>query len=93
MGRKPSVYLPRKFNIAIGGRDNSVHAEINDLAFIPAYKGAGQGNSGSPLGIRHREQFERQFGFNVIVGGFFSAKRCDAAIPLNAWVESRMRRV
>ncbi|HEY9891228.1 MAG TPA: ferredoxin--nitrite reductase [Candidatus Sericytochromatia bacterium] len=31
--------LPRKFNIAVtGGRDNSVHAEINDLAFIPAYK-------------------------------------------------------
>ncbi len=60
--------LPRKFNIAIsGGRDNSIHAEINDLAFIPAYK-------------------NEQFGFNVIVGGFFSAKRCDAAIPLNAWV-------
>lgn len=32
--------LPRKFNIAIdGGRDNSIHAEINDLAFIPAYRG------------------------------------------------------
>ena len=31
--------LPRKFNIAIeGGRDNSIHAELNDLAFIPAYK-------------------------------------------------------
>jgi ferredoxin-nitrite reductase len=31
--------LPRKFNIAVaGGRDNSVHAEINDLAFVPAYK-------------------------------------------------------
>ncbi len=60
--------LPRKFNIALsGGRDNSIHAEINDLAFIPAYKG-------------------EQFGFNVLVGGFFSAKRCDAAIPLNAWV-------
>jgi ferredoxin-nitrite reductase len=60
--------LPRKFNIAIaGGRDNSVHAEINDLAFVPAYKD----------GI---------LGFNVIVGGFFSAKRCDAAIPLKAWV-------
>ncbi len=60
--------LPRKFNIAIaGGRDNSVHAEINDLAFVPAYKD----------GI---------LGFNVIVGGFFSAKRCDAAIPLYAWV-------
>jgi ferredoxin-nitrite reductase len=60
--------LPRKFNIALaGGRDNSVHAEINDLAFVPAFK-------------------EEIFGFNVIVGGFFSAKRCDAAIPLNAWV-------
>jgi ferredoxin-nitrite reductase len=33
--------LPRKFNIAIaGGRDNCVHAEINDLAFVPAYKNA-----------------------------------------------------
>jgi len=31
--------LPRKFNIAIeGGRDNSIHAELNDLAFVPAYK-------------------------------------------------------
>jgi ferredoxin-nitrite reductase len=60
--------LPRKFNIAIAGcRDNSVHAEINDIAFVPAYK---DGN----------------LGFNVLVGGFFSAKRCAAAIPLNAWV-------
>ncbi|AFZ47494.1 assimilatory nitrite reductase (ferredoxin) precursor [Cyanobacterium stanieri PCC 7202] len=31
--------LPRKFNIAVeGGKDNSIHAEINDVAFIPAYK-------------------------------------------------------
>ncbi len=60
--------LPRKFNIAIeGGRDNSVHAEINDIAFVPGYK-------------------DKQLGFNVLVGGFFSAKRCEAAIPLNAWV-------
>ena len=59
--------LPRKFNIAIAGcRDNSVHAEINDIAFVPAYT---DGN----------------IGFNVLVGGFFSAKRCEAAIPLNAW--------
>jgi len=30
----------RKFNIiaVAGGRDNLVHAEINDLGFIPAYK-------------------------------------------------------
>jgi ferredoxin-nitrite reductase len=60
--------LPRKFNIAIAGcRDNSIHAEINDIAFVPAFK-------------------DQQIGFNVVVGGFFSAKRCEAAIPLNAWV-------
>ncbi len=60
--------LPRKFNIAIeGGRDNSVHAEINDIAFVPAYK-------------------EGELGFNVVLGGFFSAKRCEAAIPMNVWV-------
>ena len=60
--------LPRKFNIAIeGGRDNSVHAEINDIAFVPAYKNG-------------------QLGFNVLVGGFFSGKRCEAAIELDAWV-------
>lgn len=65
--------LPRKFNIAItGGRDNSVHAEINDLAFIPAF-------------LTNQEQIP-VFGFNVIVGGLFSAKRCETAIPLNVWV-------
>lgn len=68
-GNPAFTNLPRKFNIAIAGcRDNSVHAEINDIAFIPAFK-------------------DGTFGFNVLVGGFFSAKRCDAAIPLNAWVE------
>ena len=73
--------LPRKFNIAIaGGRDNSVHAEINDLAFVPAFQEAGEEN----LASVHSQQ--KIFGFNVLVGGFFSAKRCEAAIPLNAWV-------
>ncbi|NEN90560.1 MAG: ferredoxin--nitrite reductase [Okeania sp. SIO3H1] len=68
-GNPEFTNLPRKFNIAIAGcRDNSVHAEINDIAFVPAYK-------------------NNQFGFNVLVGGFFSAKRCAAAIPLDAWVE------
>ncbi|MFM7449950.1 MAG: ferredoxin--nitrite reductase [Leptolyngbyaceae cyanobacterium] len=67
-GNPTFTNLPRKFNIAIAGcRDNSVHAEINDLAFIPAYQ-------------------DGVLGFNILVGGFFSAKRCDAAIPLNAWV-------
>ncbi|MBW4587648.1 ferredoxin--nitrite reductase [Aetokthonos hydrillicola Thurmond2011] len=67
-GNAEFTNLPRKFNIAItGGRDNSVHAEINDLAFVPAFKS----------GI---------FGFNVLVGGFFSSRRCEAAIPMNVWV-------
>jgi ferredoxin-nitrite reductase len=60
--------LPRKFNIAIeGSRDNSVHAEINDIAFVPANK-------------------DGKLGFNIVVGGFFSASRCEAAIPLDAWI-------
>ena len=67
-GNAAFTNLPRKFNIAIeGGRDNSVHAEINDIAFVPAYR-------------------DGTIGFNVLVGGFFSARRCAAAIPLNAWV-------
>ena len=70
-GNPSFTNLPRKFNIAIaGGRDNSVHAEINDIAFVPAYK-------------------DGTLGFNVLVGGFFSAKRCAAAVPLNAWVTDR----
>jgi ferredoxin-nitrite reductase len=70
-GNSDFTNLPRKFNIAIAGcRDNSTHAEINDLAFIPAFK----------------EDSPEIFGFNVVVGGFFSAKRVEAAIPLNVWV-------
>ena len=70
-GNPSFTNLPRKFNIAIAGcRDNSVHAEINDIAFIPAYK-------------------NDTIGFNIIVGGFFSAKAYVAAIPLNAWVDPR----
>ncbi len=67
-GNPEFTNLPRKFNIAVeGGRDNSVHAEINDLAFVPAYR-------------------DRELGFNVVVGGFFSASRVAPAIPLDAWV-------
>jgi ferredoxin-nitrite reductase len=67
-GNPEYTNLPRKFNIAIeGSRDNSVHAEINDIAFVPANK-------------------DGKLGFNVVVGGFFSASRCEAAIPLNAWI-------
>ncbi|WP_138498371.1 ferredoxin--nitrite reductase [Nostoc sp. PA-18-2419] len=96
-GNPEFTNLPRKFNIAIaGGRDNSVHAEINDLAFVPAFKEAGeQGSRGAgeenfspapPLLYSCAHSDQKIFGFNVLVGGFFSAKRCEAAIPLNAWV-------
>lgn len=67
-GNPAFTNLPRKFNIAIGGcPDNSIHAEINDIAFVPAYKN----------GV---------IGFNVHVGGFFSATRVAAAVPMNVWV-------
>lgn len=70
-GNPAFTNLPRKFNIAIAGcRDNSTHAEINDLAFVPAFQ----------------EESKETFGFNVLVGGFFSAKRIAAAVPLNVWV-------
>ncbi|QYO63657.1 hypothetical protein [Leptolyngbya sp. 7M] len=128
-GNPEFTNLPRKFNIAIeGGRDNSVHAEINDIAFVPAFKEidsdhtsvhtaddvdssqtSPSNESGSwrdqPAGYWaiYNQQTQlangstngstpapaaptRQLGFNVVVGGFFSAKRCEAAIPLNAWV-------
>ena len=119
-GNSAFTNLPRKFNIAIAGcRDNSTHAEINDLAFIPAFKEvSSSANTASqtssqdsdwqsqPSGFWHIYNQERQgsasqteaiapestptsapqFGFNVLVGGFFSAKRIAAAVPLNVWV-------
>jgi len=121
-GNPDFTNLPRKFNIAIAGcRDNSTHAEINDLAFIPAFKevsspvsSASQPKNSTqsdwrsiPSGFWHiynqtqdqtQDQSQTteaistdtdakpQFGFNVVVGGFFSAKRVEAAIPLNVWV-------
>ena len=111
-GNPAFTNLPRKFNIAIAGcRDNSTHAEINDLAFVPAFrevaktkpveaKAKGQRPEWDiPSGFWHiynqtqaanqsaiAEPTETQFGFNVLVGGFFSAKRVEAAIPLNVWV-------
>ena len=70
-GNPAFTNLPRKFNIAIAGcRDNSTHAEINDLAFVPAFK----------------DESQETFGFNVLVGGFFSSKRIAAAIPFDVWV-------
>lgn len=73
-GNPEFTNLPRKFNIAIAGcKDNSTHAEINDIAFIPAF-------------MESAEMEARTFGFNVLVGGFFSSKRVAEAIPMNVWV-------
>jgi ferredoxin-nitrite reductase len=86
-GNPEFTNLPRKFNIAItGGRDNSVHAEINDLAFVPAFKGGSRESVGAHGCAPVQESQEKEFGFNILVGGFFSAKRCEAAVPLDAWV-------
>jgi ferredoxin-nitrite reductase len=79
-GNSAFTNLPRKFNIAIAGcRDNSTHAEINDIAFVPAFQEDASGDSQADVN-------RRTFGFNVLVGGFFSAKRLAEALPLNAWV-------
>lgn len=50
--------LPRKFKIAVsGGVYNSIHAEINDLAFVPAVK---------------TQQGKLLKGFQVLIGGGLS---------------------
>jgi ferredoxin-nitrite reductase len=90
-GNPEFTNLPRKFNIAItGGRDNSVHAEINDLAFVPAFHEDGEvgrlGDGEKDFTPTPYHSTSKVFGFNILVGGFFSAKRCEAAIPLDAWV-------
>lgn len=60
--------LPRKFNICVeGAPDNSSHVEINDIAYVPAFK-------------------DGEFGFNILVGGYFSAQRVAEGIPINVWV-------
>ena len=112
-GNPDFTNLPRKFNIAIACcRDKSTHAEINDLASIPAFKEISSAEKvisesveGSDWKVKSSVGFwatyyktqpqdseaintesQSQFGFNVVVGGFFSAKRVEAAIPLNVWV-------
>ncbi len=71
-GNPAFTNLPRKFNIAIDGSpDNATHAEINDIGFVPAF---------------NLLDGVKTFGFNIIVGGFFSNKRIAAAIAMNVWV-------
>jgi ferredoxin-nitrite reductase len=70
-GNPAFTNLPRKFNIAIAGcRENSVHAELNDL----------------PLSPLIRAQGNRSWGLMSLSVGCFLPKRYEAAVSLNAWV-------
>lgn len=67
--------LPRKFNICVeGAPDNSSHVEINDIAYVPAFK-------------------DGKFGFNVLVGGYFSAQRLVEGVPINVWIPPEEKEV
>ncbi len=70
-GNREFSNLPRKFKIAItGSPDNSIYAQINDLAFVPAVK-AIDGQS--------------VLGFHVLAGGGLSAKPA-LAVKLDVFV-------
>ncbi|CAI5527312.1 unnamed protein product [Closterium sp. Naga37s-1] len=70
--------LPRKWNASVvGSHDLFEHPHINDLAFMPALRRTSDGGS------------EGEMGFEMHVGGFFSSKRCEEAIPMDAWVPAQ----
>ncbi|CAI5463552.1 unnamed protein product [Closterium sp. Yama58-4] len=76
--------LPRKWNASVvGSHDLFEHPHINDLAFMPAlHRTLGGGSGGGS-----EEGWE--MGFEMHVGGFFSSKRCEEAIPMDAWVPAQ----
>ncbi|MDA0353303.1 MAG: ferredoxin--nitrite reductase [Chloroflexi bacterium] len=66
--------LPRKFSIAISGcREDCIHAQTNDLSFVPA--------------TRPSEDGPPRVGFNVLVGGALGGAEPELAQPLDAFVE------
>ena len=82
---------PRKFNICVvGSHDLYEHPHINDLAFLPL--------SATQLGLSPPSTSSSSetpssssssspvVGFQLLVGGFFSSKRCEEAVPLGVWV-------
>lgn len=70
-GRPELTNLPRKFNICVSGsRDDFAHTHINDIGLVPMANPARGG----------------EVGFNVAVGGFFSIKRNEEAIPMDTWL-------
>jgi ferredoxin-nitrite reductase len=70
-GRPALSNLPRKFNIAVSGsRDDFAHTHINDIGLVPMANPRRGG----------------EMGFNVHVGGFFSIKRNEEAVPMDTWL-------
>lgn len=72
VGNRAYSNLPRKFNMAITGcRDNCLHTETQDLAFVPASKD---------------EAGESVNGFNVLVGGKLGSGGYRIATSLDVFV-------
>lgn len=69
-GRAELTNLPRKFNIAVSGGRD-------DFAHTHI-------NDIGLTPVLHPDTGE--IGFNVVVGGFFSIKRNEEAIPMDAWI-------
>ncbi|CAI5988216.1 unnamed protein product [Closterium sp. NIES-64] len=77
-GNRALSNLPRKWNASVvGSHDLFEHPHINDLAFMPALRRTSDEGS------------EGEMGFEMHVGGFFSSKRCEEAIPMDAWVPAQ----
>ncbi|MER3435274.1 MAG: ferredoxin--nitrite reductase [Leptolyngbya sp. ERB_1_1] len=80
-GNSAFTNLPRKFNIAIAGcRDNSVHAETNDLAFIPAYKNDQIGFNVIVCGMFSPKRYQEAVPLNAWVSPDDVVEVCEAVL-------------
>lgn len=70
LGRPELANLPRKFNICVSG-------SRDDFAHTHI-------NDIGLIPMKHQETGE--IGFNVVIGGFFSIKRCAESIPMDVWL-------
>jgi len=81
VGNPAFTNLPRKFNIAIAGcRDNSVHAETNDLAFIPAYKDGAIGFNVIVGGMFSPKRYQEAVSLNAWVPPEAVVAVCEAVL-------------
>eukprot|EP00177_Eucheuma_denticulatum_P005430 GFKZ01009872.1.p1 GENE.GFKZ01009872.1~~GFKZ01009872.1.p1 ORF type:complete len:575 (-),score=87.87 GFKZ01009872.1:1207-2931(-) len=72
-GRPELANLPRKFNICVSG-------SRDDFAHTHI-------NDIGLIPMKHPETGE--IGFNVVIGGFFSIKRCAESIPMDVWLPEK----